>query len=98
MNARFFAASAIALTSFLSAVSPAAAQTASVATGPGHYEWRVAPSFGPKAPIRVWVAPPAATKVETAECDCKMMQHEPSAAVACMEAMPSTSSDAHGHG
>lgn len=98
MNARFFAVSAIALASFVSAVSPAAAQTAPVAAGTGHYEWRVAPSYGPKAPIRapirVWVGPQSPAAADLAACDCSMMQHGDSG----MKAMPSTPSDTQGRG
>jgi hypothetical protein len=54
----------------------------------GHYEWRQAPNYGPRAPLqgarRVWV--PNATQV--AACDCGMMKMSGTTAANCMKGMP----------
>lgn len=66
--AAFMAAAASAF-----AVAPAFAQDGASRTG-GHYEWRSAPQYGPRAPMqapkRVWVPDHA----QMANCKCDMMK------------------------
>jgi hypothetical protein len=54
-------------------ILPAAAQAADQPATSGHYEWRVQPQFGPRAPLaaprRVWVA----DSTQAASRDCPMM-------------------------
>ncbi len=65
-----YLAAALAAATILPAAAQAADQSAPVS---GHYEWRVQPQFGPRAPLaaprRVWIA----DGVEAASCDCAMM-------------------------
>ena len=77
------AALAVALISTLATSSPAMAQDGGSAGQSGHYEWRSAPTFGPRAiphRVRVWVGPPQMA----ANCDCSMMKADEAEATACM--------------
>ncbi len=66
MKTRFVVAAVTAAFSFAGAASAAPADVST-----GHYEWRAAPSYGPRAPLaapqRVWVAD------SMAQTDCLMM-------------------------
>jgi hypothetical protein len=70
-------------------LAPAAAFAADAPQdrGPGHYEWRPVPQFGPRstgpAQKRVWVPDPA----QMAGCDCAKMKMN---ADECMKGMHST--------
>ena len=81
---------AASLSAFITA--PAFAQSQASTPGQGHYEWRQAPQYGPRAPLqsarRVWV--PDATQV--AACDCDMMKMSSTDAAACMKGMPGMAS------
>lgn len=85
------AAIAAALSAF-AITAPAFAQDAPTASARGHYEWRQAPNYGPRAPLqgarRVWV--PDATQV--ASCDCDMMKMSSTGAADCMKRMHSMAS------
>ncbi len=58
-NFAFSAAAAVAFTALVT-YSPASAQSARQGASSGHYEWRPAPQFGPRAPLRapvhIWVS------------------------------------------
>lgn len=73
-STKFFAAAMAALSTF---ALPAIAHAQEAAPSQGHYEWRQAQQYGPRAPIqpprRVWVADNA----EVANCDCAMMKMAP---------------------
>ena len=61
----------------------------------GHFEWRNAPSFGPKAisrRVQVWVGPPKMA----ANCDCSMMKAGQAEAAACMGMPKSSQSQSKG--
>lgn len=77
---RFIAALSAAVT-FVGAAGAALAHTAAGLAG--HYQWRAAPQYGPrtplKAPQRVFVADGATE----ARSDCPMMDHEGADADAC---------------
>lgn len=77
-----FRTAALAALAFGIASTSAAAQSSPNASG--HYEWRPAPQFGPRAaggaPRRVWVP----DKPHAAECDCDMMRSHPAD---CMRGM-----------
>jgi hypothetical protein len=77
------AAVIIAVTASAFAIAPASAQ-GSASSGQGHYEWRSAPQYGPRAPLqaprRVWVSDAA----QMANCNCDMMKMS---AADCMEEM-----------
>ncbi|WP_223262987.1 hypothetical protein [Sphingobium sp. SCG-1] len=72
--------------------APAFAQSDASAAAQGHYEWRQAPQYGPRAPLqaarRVWV-PDA---MHMASCACDLMKMSGTAATACMKAMPGMAS------
>jgi hypothetical protein len=72
--------------------APAFAQGDATSTGQGHYEWRQAPNYGPRAPLqgarRVWV--PDAKQM--ASCDCDMMKMSSTGAADCMKRMHSMAS------
>lgn len=68
------AAAIAAVLSTIAIAAPAFAQDAPATSARGHYEWRPAPQFGPRAMgptrVRAWV--PEAKDI--ASCDCAMMQ------------------------
>ena len=74
---------AVALISTFAMSSPALAQGGASADQSGHYEWRSASTFGPRAmphQVRVWIGPPQMA----ANCDCSMMKGGQADAAACM--------------
>lgn len=77
------AAAIIAVAASAFTVAPAFAQGAA-SSSKGHYEWRTAPQYGPRAPLqtqrRVWV--PDAPQM--ANCNCDMMKMN---AADCMKEM-----------
>ena len=80
---------AVALISTFAISSPAVARDSVSTEQTGHYEWRNAPTYGPKAiprRVQVWVGPPKMA----ANCDCSMMKAGQAEAAACM-GMPKSS-------
>ncbi|AOH87116.1 hypothetical protein AWL63_23360 (plasmid) [Sphingomonas panacis] len=79
MKTKYVVAAVAAAFSFAGAASAAPADGST-----GHYEWRQAPSYGPRAPLaaprRVWVAG------SMAQTDCPMMHGDNAAA--CRAMMP----------
>ena len=74
---------AVALTSTFAISSPAMARDNAAAEQTGHYEWRNAPTYGPRAiprRVRVWVGQPQMA----ANCDCSMITVGQSEVAACM--------------
>jgi hypothetical protein len=80
---------AAALISTIAMSPPALAHDTTSTDQSGHFEWRSAPTFGPRAidhSVRVWVGPPRMA----ANCDCSMMKGGQAQAAACM-GMPKAS-------
>ena len=76
-----------ALAVCVAVAAPAYAQDSAHNPSSGHYEWRSAPQFGPRATlpsrVRVWVA----DKAQQASCDCPMMGMSTADAANCMKEM-----------
>lgn len=86
---------AAALISTFAISSPAVARDSASTEQAGHYEWRNAPKYGPKAiprHVRVWVGPPQMA----ANCDCSMMKVGQAEAAACMGMPKSGQSQSNG--
>lgn len=81
--------SILTLAAIAAALAGATAASAQDKAG-GHWEWRTAPSFGPKATAptrtRVWVRD---SEARIASCDCAMMKD---GAANCMMGMPGSAS------
>lgn len=81
--------SILTLAAFATALAGASAASAQDRAG-GHWEWRTAPSFGPRATAptrtRVWVRD---SEARMASCDCAMMKGD---AAGCMMGMPGSAS------
>lgn len=89
------AAMAAALASSASAI-PAFADTTPTPNA-GHFEWRMPPSYGPRAPLRA----PVRTWVDDARpmaagCDCPMMGGTQTQAAACMDMSATDRADPRG--
>lgn len=88
------AAAIIAASASTFTFAPAFAQEG--ASGTGHYEWRSAPQYGPRAPMqapkRVWVPDQA----QMANCKCDMMKMSPADCMKEMHGMMSPSSTSAG--
>jgi hypothetical protein len=80
------AAALVAASTSAFTIAPAFAQ--GHPAGQGHYEWRQAAQYGPRAPLqapkRVWVSDGA----QVADCDCGMMKMSSADAATCMKGMP----------
>lgn len=89
MKALKIAAAIIAASISAFSIAPAFAQGDATQ---GHYEWRQAPQYGPRAPLqaprRVWV--PDATQMADSNCD--MMKMSNAAAADCMKGTPGMAS------
>ena len=84
-----------ALISTFAISSPAMARDSASTEQAGHYEWRNAPTYGPKAiprRVQVWVGPPKMA----ANCDCSMMKVGQAEAAACMGMPKSSQSQSNG--